>query len=138
MDQGQERAVLQLLTEEQKKSGYLPKEFIDKAIKSQNISADELQKFIKSFPFLRTQPKGRNVIMVCKGKPCLLRISTIMEVLKGEIGIGPGETTLDGKFSIELVNCLSACDEAPVIEINGNLYVEITPSKVSQILKDYE
>lgn len=135
MNQIQQKILLQVLKKGQEKFGYLAKEFTTEVAKSWNIPESELHELVISFPFLRTQPQGRNVIIVCKGKPCFIREPTIMEAIRGEIGIGPGETTPDGKFSIEMVNCLSVCDQAPAIKINGDLYVEMTTRKVAQILK---
>ena len=62
----------------------------------------------------------------------------VIKSVKKEIGIEPGETTPDGKFSFELVNCMGICDEAPVMMINGDAHVNLTPQKISQILRSYK
>ena len=58
--------------------------------------------------------------------------------MEKEIGIKPGETTSDGRFSLQLTNCIGACDEAPAMLINNDVHVDLTPSKISQILKAYK
>jgi NADH:ubiquinone oxidoreductase subunit E len=55
-----------------------------------------------------------------------------------EIGIKPGETTPDRRFSFQLTNCIGLCDRAPAMMINSDAYVDLTPGKISQILKNYE
>jgi NADH:ubiquinone oxidoreductase subunit E len=137
VDQVQQKTLLEVLRKRQEKFGYLAKEFIAEAAKSWSISESELYELVISFPFLHTQPQGKNVIRVCKGKPCSIYKSGIIDVLKKEVGISPGETTPDGKFSIDLVNCLSACEQPPAIKINDDLYVEMDPSKIAQILRKY-
>lgn len=62
----------------------------------------------------------------------------IIETVEREIGIKPGETTPDGKFSFELTNCIGACDKAPAMMINHDVYGDLTPDKISRILKSCE
>ena len=58
--------------------------------------------------------------------------------MEKEIGIKPGETTPDDKFSFQLTNCIGACDDAPAMMINNEVYTDLTPNKISQILKSYK
>ncbi len=62
----------------------------------------------------------------------------IMASVKQEIGIEPGETTADGRFSFELVNCIGACDKAPAMLVDNDVHGHLTPDKISHILKTYE
>jgi NADH:ubiquinone oxidoreductase subunit E len=63
---------------------------------------------------------------------------TIIDRLVAELGTKPGATTPDGKFTLEMTNCIGACDKAPAMLINGNLHGNLTPEKVGQILKSYK
>ena len=71
--------------------------------------------------------------------PCYLKNSQIViDYIEKEIGIRPGGTTADGRFSFELTNCIGACDRAPAMMINQDVYGDLTPEKISQILAKYE
>jgi NADH:ubiquinone oxidoreductase subunit E len=81
---------------------------------------------------------GKNIIRVCQCVPCDLRDAlSLLETIKKEIGIDPGETTADGRFSLELVNCIGACDQAPAIMINDKMYGGLTPEKIAEILRSF-
>jgi NADH:ubiquinone oxidoreductase subunit E len=61
----------------------------------------------------------------------------IVESVHKAIGIGPGETTGDGKFALELTNCIGACDKAPAMLVNHDVHGDLTPGKISEVLKSY-
>jgi len=132
---GQEK-LLVLLKEAQNKFGYVPEELMAELAESLGLSISEVYGVATFYSFLSTRPQGRNVISVCKCLPCLFKNSqTIIESVERETGIKPGETTPDGKFSFELTNCIGACDEAPAMMLNDEVHVNLTPEKISQILK---
>ncbi len=83
-------------------------------------------------------PKGKNIIKVCDGTACHIRSSkSLLDEIEKTLGIKPGETTKDGKFSLETVNCLGSCAIAPVMVINDKYYGKLTPSMLREILKEY-
>lgn len=128
--------LLILLEEAQNKFGYLPEELMAELAKSLDMSISDVYGVATFYSFLSTKPQGRNVIRICKCLPCLLKnAQTIIENVERETGIKPGETTPDGKFSFELTNCIGACDEAPAMMLNNEVHVNLTPGKISQILK---
>ena len=101
---GQEE-LLVLLKEAQSKFGYLPKELMAELAESLGLSISEVYGVATFYSFLSTKPQGRNVIRVCQSMPCFLKNSqSIIESVEKEIGIKPGETTPDGRFSFELTN----------------------------------
>ncbi len=131
--------LLALLKAEQRISGYLSEKFIAEVANSLTIPVSEVYGVATFYTFLSTRPLGRNVIRVCKSVPCYLKNSQmIVESLKKELCIAPGETTLDGRFSLELVNCIGACDKAPAMLINNDVYGDLSPTKILEILKSYE
>ena len=135
---GQEE-LLVLLKEAQNKFGYLPKEIMVDLAESLGISIGDVYGVVTFYSFLSIKPQGRNVIRICKSMPCFLKnCQTIIKSMEAEIGIKPGETTPGGKFSFELTNCIGACDIAPAMMINYDVYGDLTPRKISQILKAYE
>jgi NADH-quinone oxidoreductase subunit E len=131
--------LLLLLKDAQRRYGYLSDQLMCELAESLGIPASEVYGVTTFYSFLSTQPKGRNIIRVCKGLPCCLKdYHLIVSSIKRNIGIGPGEVTPDGRFSFELVNCIGACDGAPAILVNNDLHTDLTPRKIRQILKDYK
>jgi len=132
-------SLLEMLEAEQRKSAYLSKEFMAQVAKSLTIPISEVYGVATFYSFLSTKPLGRNVIKICKSVPCYLKnCQLIIESLEKELGISPGETTPDGRFSFELVNCIGACDKAPAMLVNNDLHGNLTPRTIAQILKSYK
>jgi NADH-quinone oxidoreductase subunit E len=131
--------LLEILKEVQDRFGCLSGELLVEIAKSLGLPVSEVYGVATFYSFLSTKPQGRNVIRICKSLPCILKNGqTIIESVAREIGIKPGETTLDGKFSFQLTNCIGACDKAPAMMINNDVYTDLTPSKISQILRSYK
>ncbi len=135
-----ERAdLVERLKEVQRQYGHVPEEAIAELAESLNIPIHEVYGVASFYSFLATRPLGRNVIRVCRSLPCYLKnAEMIMESVAKELGIGPGETTADGRFSFELTNCIGLCDHAPAMLINQDPHVDLTPQKIKQILKSYK
>jgi len=73
------------------------------------------------------------VIKVCNCLPCEMKqASAVVDGIKREIGIGPGQTTADGKFTLEIVGCIGACDQAPAMLINDKLYGNLTADGIGR------
>ena len=131
--------LLVLLEEAQSKSGYLSEDLIAEVAQSVAMSLSDVYGVATFYSFLSTKPLGRNVIRICQSLPCYFKNSQmIIESLEDELGIKPGETTPDGKFSFELTNCIGDCDEAPAMLINNDVHGNLTPEKISKIIKSYK
>lgn len=84
------------------------------------------------------EPKGDNVVSVCQGTACYVKGgAAILDEVKKILGINAGETTKDGKFSIQDTRCLGCCGLAPVMTINEDVYGRLVPSQVKDILAKY-
>jgi len=130
--------LLELLKEVQDRFGYLSGEALVEVARVLGLSIGEVYGVASFYSFLSTKPMGKNVIRVCKSVPCFLKNSApIIESVKKELGINPGETTPDGRFSFELASCIGACEKAPAMMINHDVHGDLTPEKISQILKGY-
>ncbi len=131
--------LLILLEETQDKFGYLSQESLAELAKSLSLSIGDVYGVATFYSFFSTKPQGRNVIRICKSLPCFLKNSqAVVESVEREIGIKLGENTGDGRFSFQLTNCIGACDRAPAMMINNDVHVDLTPRKISQILKAYK
>lgn len=85
-----------------------------------------------------TTPRGRHVIRVCESAPChVVGAANILQTLKDTLGIKPGETTPDGRFTLELTSCLGVCGVAPAVMINDNVHGNLTTEAVSEVLANY-
>ncbi len=130
--------LLGTLKRAQYEHGYLPKKVITEISQSLNLPTSDVFGVATFYSFLSTRPQGRNIIRVCRSVPCYLKRSQVLiESVADEIGIRPGETTSDGRFSFELVNCIGACDTAPAMLINHDVHGDLRPGKISRILKAY-
>jgi NADH-quinone oxidoreductase E subunit len=138
--QSQEKKdLLMLLERAQSRSGYLSKEIIAEMAESLGLSISEVYGVASFYSFLSVKPQGRNVIRICQSIPCYLKnAQMIIDCVRKELGIKPGETSADGRFSFELTNCIGACDRAPAMMINDDVYVDLTPGKIAKILKTYK
>lgn len=132
------RNLVSLLKEVQDEYGYLPAQVMTEVADSLDIPVGEVYGTGTFYSFFSTQPLGKNIIRVCKSVPCYLadNQSVITEIQK-QLGIKPGETTEDGEFSLQLTNCIGACDKAPAMMINDTVYSELTSAKISEILSNY-
>ena len=127
------------LQEAQSESGCSSPEVMTEIAESLGIPVNDVYGVTTFYSFLSTRPLGRNVIRICRSLPCYLEhCQTIIETVEKELGIKPGETTADGRFSFQLTNCIGLCDGAPAMLINDDAHVDLTPDKISQILKNYK
>jgi NADH-quinone oxidoreductase subunit E len=120
--QDKHKNLLVLLQKELNTFGYLSEEFMVDLAKSLEMPVSEVYGTASFYSFLSTEAQGRNIIRVCKSIPCFLKnYKIIADTVKEELGIGPGETTSDGRFSFQLTNCIGACDKAPAMMINDDV-----------------
>ena len=107
------------------------------------IAADELgihpvevQSVVSFYAFLDHRPKGKFVIRLCRTISCdLADKDRVAKQLENDLGISFGETTPDGKFTLEWANCLGMCDQGPAMLVNDEVYTRVTPTQVHEILE---
>jgi NADH-quinone oxidoreductase subunit E len=120
------------------KHNYLTDEAMVEVAKELDISAAEVYGTASFYTFLDTQVRGKYVIRVCKTITCSMKgKSDIIHTLEDILKIKVGETTADRQFSLIETNCIGWCHKAPAILINDMPYTELTPEKISDIIKDY-
>jgi predicted molibdopterin-dependent oxidoreductase YjgC len=130
--------LLAILKTEQEREGSLSESFIARTAETMKMTVSEVFGVATFYSFLSTKPQGRNVIRVCGNIPCYLKESQkVLSRIHEEIGIVPGETTPDGRFTLEITNCIGACDQAPAMLINNDLHGNLTPEKIGEVLKEY-
>ncbi len=136
---GSDRAgLLPALKDTFSKSGSLDREAMSGLADQCRLPLNEVFGVATFYAFLPVSPAGKNIIRVCRCLPCHLKdAQAVIGSIKKELGIVPGETTRDGKFSFELVSCIGACDQAPAMMINDKLYGNLTPPGIAEILKSF-
>ncbi|MDO8577794.1 MAG: NADH-quinone oxidoreductase subunit NuoE [Dehalococcoidales bacterium] len=135
----QNETVLVRLKEVQDKLGYIPEESIKAIAQSTGVPVSQVYGVATFYSFLTVKPKGRNIIRICQCEPCHIKDSkVIIAALEDALGVDPGETTADGRFTLEFTNCIGACDMAPAMLINDDLLGNLTPGKIPQILQLYK
>jgi NADH:ubiquinone oxidoreductase subunit E len=117
---------------------YLNEERMLNIARELDISTADVFGTASFYSFLSTTPRGKYSIRICKTIICDMKHKEdIVEAVTELIGIKPGETTHDGKFSLDYTNCLGWCHKGPAMLINDECYVELTPEKVKDILLSY-
>jgi NADH:ubiquinone oxidoreductase subunit E len=120
------------------KNVHLSKTMMAEVAGQSGLSLNEVYSVTSFYAYLPVKPAGQNIIRVCEALPCDLKdAGAVINYIKESLGIKPGETTADGKFSLEMVGCIGACDEAPAMMINDKLYGTLTKDKIAAILKTY-
>jgi NADH:ubiquinone oxidoreductase subunit E len=131
--------LLVVLQEAQANFGYLSPALMIELARSLDVPVNEVYGVASFYSFLNIKPLGRNIIRICRSVPCYLKENhAIIETVETEIGIKPGETSPDSRFSFELTNCIGLCDRAPAMLVNSDVHVDLTPSKILQILQSYK
>jgi NADH dehydrogenase/NADH:ubiquinone oxidoreductase subunit G len=137
-ERGKRAGLLERLKTRQRESGHISKADVAQIAEALDVSVSEVYGVSSFYAFLSTKPQGKYVIRVCKSLPCYLKDAPmILETVERAIGVGPGETSADGRFSLELTNCIGACDRAPAMLIDYRAYGNLTPEKISKILHSY-
>lgn len=133
----QASAVMPLLDLAQRQhDNWLPRAAMDHVAKLLDMPPIRVYEVATFYTMYNLAPVGRHFIQLCKTTPCWLRGSDqIAAACKQQLGIGIGETTSDGKFTLVEVECLGACVNAPMVQINDDYYEDLTEDKMVQIIK---
>lgn len=127
--------ILQAVVEKQR---YLSEEMILDISEELDISAAQVYGTATFYSFLDIEPRGKYVIRLCKTITCEMRgKKQILQTLEDILKIKLGDTTKDRKFSLLETNCLGQCHKGPAMLINDDVFTELTPEKISEIINEY-
>jgi len=136
--EGEQGALISILQKVQESSGYLSQEAISQIAKFLKISESEIFGVASFYAQFRFTRPGEHSVKVCLGTACHVRGGErIMETIKRELGIAPGDTTEDYKFSLERVACFGSCALAPVTVIDDKVYGRMTTARAKEMLAQY-
>ena len=131
-------ALIPVMQKAQELFGYLSLETMELISERLDVPVAEIYGVATFYALFSLTPKGEYVISVCTGTACYVKgAQLVLDEVKNQLGIGSGETTKDGKFSIQDTRCLGCCGLAPVMMINNDVYGRLEPADVKDILAKY-
>ena len=134
--QGKREDLIPLLQEIQGDLGYLSEEAIVKIGSFLGLSTTKIYGLATFYDRFRFLPAGKVQIRICHGTSCFLNGSqAIINKIKEETGVLPGQTTRDGNFSYEIVSCMGGCCNGPVINVNGQYHTHIKADQLPELIK---
>jgi NADH-quinone oxidoreductase subunit E len=118
---------------------YLPEEAIIEAAKMFGQPAIEAYGVAGFYSMFSTEPRGRNIIRICESAPChIAGADKVVTALEKALGINMGDSTADGRFTLEFTQCVGQCQATPVITVNGKPYYDVRPETIPGILAEYK
>jgi NADH-quinone oxidoreductase subunit E len=119
--------------------GYLPYEVQLFVSRKLNMPAAKVNGVVTFYSYFTEKPRGKNIISVCMGTACFVRGSAeILSDIEDRLHIKAGETSEDGKYSIDALRCVGACGLAPVVMVNGKVHGRVNRKDVAKILESAE
>lgn len=136
---GQRWPLIPMVEEIQAKVGYIPPESIPVIAAALGLFPSQVQAVITFYEQLYTEPRGKNIVRVCRGTACHVRGGkTILKLVKQHLGVEEGETTEDMEYTLETVACIGVCALAPNIMVNKEAHGDMNPKKVARLFEKRE
>jgi NADH-quinone oxidoreductase E subunit len=130
-------ALLPILQEVQKRYFHISDYAMQLIANQLEIHPVEVHSVVSFYSFLDFEPKGRFIIRLCQTICCnMAGKDRVVRQLENDLGIQFGQTTTDGKFTLEFANCIGMCDQGPALLVNDQVYTRVTPEMVHQIIEN--
>ncbi len=131
-------ALISVLHKAQSIFGYLPSDVQLFIAQQLDESLAHVYGVVSFYSYFTMIPKGENPISICMGTACYVKgANKVLEEFQTQLKIKPGETSYDGKFSIDALRCVGACAIAPVVLVGEKVYKKVKPSDVPKIIAEY-
>jgi NADH-quinone oxidoreductase E subunit len=128
-------AVLPALYIAQDEEGYITADALEAVAEALHLNVDEVKSVATFYTMFFKEQPGKRVIKVCTSIACYLRgCDHLLEHIEGRLGIKPGETTPDGRFTLLTAECLASCGTAPVLQVNNEFVEQVTPESADALL----
>ena len=132
----QPQQLIEVLQDIQQDEGYISQATMIAVSRELGVPLIEVYRVANFYKAFSLVPRGKHVITVCLGTACHVRgASRTVDQVTGLLGVAPGETTEDGLFTVECVNCLGACALGPVVVVDGVYHDHMTPRKLSRLIE---
>jgi NADH-quinone oxidoreductase subunit E len=119
----------------QAQHGHIDDEVVEFVAARLEMPPAEVKGAVTFYGLFNQRPSGKHQVWVCKTLPCALRgAGDILKQCEHKLGIHPGETTADGKVTLRTAECLASCGTAPMIQVDGEYFENLTPERVDEIL----
>ena len=136
--ENKESELINVLHKVQGKLGYLPAEVQEVIAKELMISVARVYGVVTFYSFFTMIPHGEFPVSVCMGTACYVRgAEQVLSEFKRQLKVEVGESTSDGKFSINCLRCVGACGLAPVVTVGDRVFGRVAPSQVKEIIAEY-
>jgi NADH-quinone oxidoreductase subunit E len=130
--------LIPVLSEVNHALGYLPAEALAEISRQVRIPNSRVFSVASFYRMLSTKPRGRHVVQFCENAPChVVGGREVWRALKEQLGLGPGETSADGRWTLLTTSCLGICAVGPVVVIDGDIYGNVDAAKLPEILARY-
>ncbi|RPJ43220.1 MAG: NADH-quinone oxidoreductase subunit NuoE [Chloroflexi bacterium] len=131
--------LIPVLQDVNRKVGFLPAEALNEISRLMHVPKSQIFSVATFYRMLSTEKLGRHVIQFCESAPChVVGGRQVWEALQDALSLESGQTTPDGKWTLATVSCLGVCGVGPVIIIDEDMYGNVTPAQVPEILAKYE
>lgn len=128
-------ALLPILHIVQEENGYIPEELEAEIAEIVEVPVVKVREVLSFYTLFNRQPVGKYHVQLCRTVSCTLcGYLDILKYVKEKLGIDAGQTTPDGKYTLNVVECLAACETAPMMQINEKYYGNLTPKRIDEIL----
>jgi len=132
-----DRSLMAVLEEIQARYRYLPEDALILVSERLGVPLSQTYSVATFYNAFSLEPKGRHVVNVCMGTACNVRGSRkVLERIRDKLGIQPGQTTEDGEFTLETVNCLGACALGPIVVVDGTYSGQMNGSKADALIRE--
>jgi len=136
---GSEADLIPILQMVQDEYGYIPSETMEPVALALNVFPSKVQGVITFYAQFYTEPRGKNIVTVCRGTACHVRGGRgVLRVVQNILGLKDGETSPDYEFTLETIACLGACALSPVMVVNDKVYGRMNPKRIENVLAMYQ
>jgi len=131
--------LIPILTDVNKTVGFLPADALNEISRLMHVPKSQLFSVATFYRMLSTEKLGRHVIQFCESAPChVVGGRQVWEALQNELGLEPGQTSADEKWTLVTVSCLGVCGVGPVVVVDEDMYGNVTPEQITDILARYQ
>lgn len=131
--------LIPILNEVNRAIGYLPSEALEEISRQLRVPKSQLFSVASFYRMLSTKPHGKHVIQFCESAPChVVGGRQVWQALKNELKLDTGETSPDGKWTLETTSCLGVCGVGPVLVVDDDIFGNVKPEQVAEILARYQ
>jgi len=135
----QPHQLIEVLQDVQEHYGYISEDAMKTISNDLGVPLIDVYGVASFYKAFSLEPRGKNVITMCTGTACHVRgAKTLLNQATGQLGVQPGETTGDGLFTIEKVNCVGACALGPIVTENGDYHHHMSPGKLRKLIKSLQ